>query len=151
MADMTHTWDGLEIAPEEPRGSTVVVRRPAVEDRHVPGHAEPALELTLNGTLGKTLSVTSGDGGNSSNGNNAGQNAGGKSSVARPGSTSGKGSAQMSDRRIGSESSATTAIPAANAAMRVGWSSSAGTSRARKQSGTTKSSDHAAGITLPAQ
>jgi aminoglycoside 6'-N-acetyltransferase len=28
MADMTHTWDGLEIAPEEPRGSTVVVRRP---------------------------------------------------------------------------------------------------------------------------
>ena len=28
MADMTHTWDGLEIAPDEPRGSTVVVRRP---------------------------------------------------------------------------------------------------------------------------
>ncbi len=25
---MTHTWDGLEIATEEPRGATVVVRRP---------------------------------------------------------------------------------------------------------------------------
>lgn len=28
MADMSHTWDGLEIARDEPRGSTVVVRRP---------------------------------------------------------------------------------------------------------------------------
>src|SRR4051794_22883875 len=32
MADMTHTWDGLEIAPDEPRGASVVVRRPAVGD-----------------------------------------------------------------------------------------------------------------------
>src|SRR6478735_1079012 len=31
MADMTHTWDGLEIAPEEPRGSTGVVRRPGAD------------------------------------------------------------------------------------------------------------------------
>ena len=35
MADMTHTWDGLEIAPDDPRGSTVVVRRPGVGDAAV--------------------------------------------------------------------------------------------------------------------
>lgn len=28
MADMTHTWDGLAIAADEPHGATVVVRRP---------------------------------------------------------------------------------------------------------------------------
>ncbi len=49
MADMTHTWDGLEIAAEEPRGSTVVVRRPAADARGPSGHDETpaALELLL--------------------------------------------------------------------------------------------------------
>lgn len=50
MADMTHTWDGLEIAPDDPRGSTVVVRRPATGAPHGLGHAgegDPPVELLL--------------------------------------------------------------------------------------------------------
>ena len=59
--------------------------------------------------------------------------------------------AQINDSRIGSASSATTAMPAATAAILVDRSSSVGTSSERKHNGTMKSSDHAAGMTLPAQ
>ena len=47
MADMTHTWDGLEIAAEEPRGSTVVVRRPATDAGRPCDHDDDPVTVEL--------------------------------------------------------------------------------------------------------
>jgi aminoglycoside 6'-N-acetyltransferase len=50
MAGMTQTWDGLEVAPDEPHGSTVVVRRPTMVDRDgtpTSAPSAPAVELLM--------------------------------------------------------------------------------------------------------
>ena len=57
----------------------------------------------------------------------------------------------MMFRRIGSAASSTTTTADASAAAIAARSRSSGASSAMKHNGTAKSSDHAAGIALPAK